>query len=350
MHRPPCAWRLSLTTHTWTWSSWTAHRSAIENRTPTLNATRSRSSGCSRWGRRRWRRCAVDRTGAGLRHDDPPRRRSRRSDGRGSFCSCRDMRKFFFWRWRRGRAGARRCSRNRNGCHWSSGNTGRRRGWRLRGCGRRRHHWTPLNRSTGRRRGRSRRNRGLDHHGPHRRPGGNRRGLGDGSCCHHTGTRRGHHHVGRLARQRNNLPWRRPGLHRSCGRSWNCTLAPCRCSRLGRDGSNGAHTGRTSGCRSTCCRDRRARRSRLRGRFALLLLENRLRDVPDVMHLGPVDFRLDLRLMTSCAAPATRPGDIGAHTLGFVRFDRTRMRLLLGNSDRRERVQNFSALYFQLTR
>jgi hypothetical protein len=68
------------------------------------------------------------------------------------------------------------------------------------------------------------------------------------------------------------------------------------------------------------------------------------------MHLRPVDFRLDLRFVAARGAAAARFCDVSAHTLRLIRFDRTRMRLLLGNSNRRERVKNLSALDFQLTR
>jgi hypothetical protein len=68
------------------------------------------------------------------------------------------------------------------------------------------------------------------------------------------------------------------------------------------------------------------------------------------MHLRPVDFRFDLGFMASRGTAAARLGEVSAHTLGLIRLDRTRMRLLLGDSNRCERVQNFSAFDFKLAR
>jgi len=68
------------------------------------------------------------------------------------------------------------------------------------------------------------------------------------------------------------------------------------------------------------------------------------------MDLRPVDFRLDLGFVPGCGAVAASLREVSAHALRLIRLDRTRMRLLLGNSNRRERIQNFPALHFQLAR
>jgi hypothetical protein len=88
-------------------------------------------------------------------------------------------------------------------------------------------------------------------------------------------------------------------------------------------------------------------------RLLLLLLEDRFGDVANAVDLRPVDLRLGFGLMPRrcrAAAPTPRLQDVGAHTLGFIRLDRARMRLLLGNPDCCESIQNFLALDFQLSR
>jgi hypothetical protein len=84
----------------------------------------------------------------------------------------------------------------------------------------------------------------------------------------------------------------------------------------------------------------------------LLLFQNRFGDVADAVHLRPVDLRLRLGLVPrgSRRAAPTPLMDVGAHTLGFIRLNRARMRLLFGNPYCRESVQNFFALNFQLSR
>jgi hypothetical protein len=86
--------------------------------------------------------------------------------------------------------------------------------------------------------------------------------------------------------------------------------------------------------------------------FLLLLFENRLGDVADAVDLRPVDLWLDLGLMPRAGRTraSTPLEDVGAHTLGFIRLDRARMRLLLGYANRCESVQYFPALNFQLSR
>jgi hypothetical protein len=88
-------------------------------------------------------------------------------------------------------------------------------------------------------------------------------------------------------------------------------------------------------------------------RLLLLLFQNRFGDIANAVDLRPVDLRPGFGLMPRrcrAAAPTPRLQDVCAHTLGFIRLDRARMRLLLGNSDCRERVQDFLAFDFQLTR
>jgi hypothetical protein len=87
-------------------------------------------------------------------------------------------------------------------------------------------------------------------------------------------------------------------------------------------------------------------------RFLLFALENRSRCVARLRHPRPVDLRLRHSLMArrGRVVPAPALQDVRAHTLGFIRLDRARMRLLLGNSDCRECVQDFLTFDFQLTR
>jgi hypothetical protein len=89
----------------------------------------------------------------------------------------------------------------------------------------------------------------------------------------------------------------------------------------------------------------------MRSSFSLLVLEDSPRHITNVMHLGPVNLRLDLGLMPgrrARCAPALQ--NVRAHTLGFIRLDGTRVRLFLGNANFHESVQNRLALDFQLSR
>lgn len=86
-------------------------------------------------------------------------------------------------------------------------------------------------------------------------------------------------------------------------------------------------------------------------RFPLLVLQNRSGHITDVMHLRPVDLRLDLGLVPRRRArPAPALQNVGAHTLGFIRLDRARVRLLFRYADFHESIQNCFALDFQLPR
>jgi hypothetical protein len=84
----------------------------------------------------------------------------------------------------------------------------------------------------------------------------------------------------------------------------------------------------------------------------LLLLKNRFGNIADAVHLRPVDLRLRFGLVprSSRTAASTSLQDVCAHTLGFIRLYRARMRLLFRNTYSRESVQNFFALNFQLSR
>jgi hypothetical protein len=69
------------------------------------------------------------------------------------------------------------------------------------------------------------------------------------------------------------------------------------------------------------------------------------------MDLRPVNLRLGFGLVPHRRAASTPTlQDVRAHTLGFVRLDRARVGLLLGNTDCRESIQNGPALHFQLSR
>jgi hypothetical protein len=49
-----------------------------------------------------------------------------------------------------------------------------------------------------------------------------------------------------------------------------------------------------------------------------------------------------------CGWPAGRVPEMSAHSIGFVRFKRTGMRLCLGHADFRKNIQNRARLHFQL--
>jgi len=86
-------------------------------------------------------------------------------------------------------------------------------------------------------------------------------------------------------------------------------------------------------------------------RFLLLLFENRPGYVANTVDLRPVDLRPGLGFMPWPTGRRSAPLQyVGAHTLGFVHLDGTRVRLLLRDSYRRESIQNLLALHFQLTR
>ena len=344
MHRPAAARRLPWGAHRRTGATRSACGTAIENGPATLNSTGS----CR--GSRSWRRRAVDRTRSRLGHDDPSRGRSSRPDGGRSFRGrCRCCLRNFFFRSRRGGTGAHRGGRSRGDRSWRSGRHGHCRNRSFGRNRRRRQNRTPVRRNTRRSCG-SRRCRGLCHHRTHRGPGGNRRGLRRGSSHHAGPLRRRNHHVGRLAGLGNNLSRRRLCLCGSRRRGRSHGGRRRRSRRPDHRRSSRGHARRTRRRRGCRCRRRGPRRSRLRRGFALLLLEDRPGHVADVMDLRPVDFRLDLGFVPGCGAVAASLREVSAHALRLIRLDRTRMRLLLGNSNRRERIQNFPALHFQLAR
>lgn len=146
----------------------------------------------------------------------------------------------------------------------------------------------------------------------------------------------------------------------------------CFCSRRhtrggrSRDSRGGCSTGdrRFGRCRGGRCRYRSSHGPGDRGRrgcrprcgralhLLLLFFQNGFGHIADTVNPGPVDLRLDFGVMPSRrAAAGTAPfEDVRAHTFGFIRLNRARMRFLFRDTDCHESVQNFFALDFQLSR
>jgi len=84
--------------------------------------------------------------------------------------------------------------------------------------------------------------------------------------------------------------------------------------------------------------------------FLLLPLENLAGDIAGLVGLRPIDLRFDIGFVPSRRAGTACLMDVGAHTLGFIRLNRARVRFLLRDSNSRESIQDFFALDFQLSR
>jgi len=177
------------------------------------------------------------------------------------------------------------------------------------------------------------RGRGSNHHGrtpdhrPHGRLARNRRRR---RCRSHN------LHV--LPRLRHNPPWRwshRDRDHRST-RLQRRLL--CRCSL-------GHHCRR---CRCGYCR------WSARWCAARLLLPH-LRSfdngprVPELRDVRKVNCRLGLHCRLARGAAAALPAEIGTYLFGLIGLDRTGVRLRLRDANRRQSIQNGSALDFQLS-
>jgi hypothetical protein len=293
MHRAALAWTQC---GTGSGSCWTR---TLENRLSWNRASRRRTA--SRRAIRNWlswlnRRGLVNRTGPRLRNNHA---RSRHlGTRRGGRRSCRGR---TLWRSRR------RCTqggRSRNidrwrGCNWTGRRWPRRharsgRGWRLR-----RHN-----------RGRGRRNRGYG--------GRNRSGRSNGCGSHNSG--------------RN---WRGGWGRRSC---W---LGSYR-SSCGRFGLLHRRGGRSR------------RRSRCRRSSGLLFIKNGLQHVSRLGDMRQVNLGLDfvrasMRSTTRLrrAVPVPRAFEVRTNFFRFVLFERTGMRLLLGDTNFGQYIENGFAFDFQ---
>jgi hypothetical protein len=87
------------------------------------------------------------------------------------------------------------------------------------------------------------------------------------------------------------------------------------------------------------------------GRSFVLTLLNSLKHVAWLRNPGPVNLLFRL-VVCSLRRPGTVPAagtlEVLAHPLGFVFFERTGVRLLLGHADSGQGVKDRPALYFQL--
>jgi hypothetical protein len=98
-------------------------------------------------------------------------------------------------------------------------------------------------------------------------------------------------------------------------------------------------------------RGRGTRWRNIASRFLLALFEDRPGDVARLVHLRPVDLRLNFGLMAaSRRRNAAAPEDMRADALRLMLFNRAGVRLLFSHADCRQSIQNFFALDFQLTR
>jgi hypothetical protein len=332
-----------------------ACRPAVENRSAPLDPPRI--GGCGGDGR-----SAVDRARPRLRHNHTAgcRRRCGRS---GSRRFRRTLSRWSFCRHRRGSGCRNDFSRRRllgsrkRGRHNRFG----------RGSGRGRSNGPAIRCGRSWRRSASR-DRRAGHNGASRWFGGNSAGLRSGSYyrrCWALRGRRSDHHRRRLPRLRNDPAW--------CWCRWCRGRRRCRNRRSGRGRLGCRHRGRRWPlCRRRGYRNlwrygrgwswpagwRVRRRHRRRSRWPcrhtvqLLLapLQNRLRHIPDMMHLRPIDLWLYLGFMPRTAGQASPSQDVGAHKLGFVLLNRARVRLFLGHANFGQSIQNSFALDFQFPR
>jgi hypothetical protein len=82
----------------------------------------------------------------------------------------------------------------------------------------------------------------------------------------------------------------------------------------------------------------------------LAALQNGPGDIAGLRHTRPVDLRL-VRLVAGGRTPCPTPfQNVGAHTLGLIRFDGAGVRLLLGHANFDQSIENCFALDLQFTR
>ena len=154
------------------------------------------------------------------------------------------------------------------------------------------------------------------------------------------GRRRSSHDVGSLTGLGHDLPWALwSNWLRGCARGSGCYVRQIRlrrgrsgCVRRGRN-----HHGWTSG----------HRRRGLCRCLGLLAFEDCLQGIAGLGDLGQVELRPVVGRWPRRTYAARSAGEVTADLLRLVDFDRAGVRLLFGDANRRERVQNGLALYFQ---
>ena len=154
---------------------------------------------------------------------------------------------------------------------------------------------------------------------------------------------------GRSRRRRRGERWAlaEHRLDHSLGRSFRSSDGGCGGNRLLSNRS-----GWCSGFRRGCGRCSDRLRSGWRCGCFSLLLEQQAGDISRFGDVREIDLGLDLRFARARAAVASRAcctlsGEVLAHTLGLVRLDRARVRLLFRYSDKGKDVENRFALDFQ---
>lgn len=187
----------------------------------------------------------------------------------------------------------------------------------------------------------------LDDHRLRRRCRGNRRGrshdwrFGDYRPGDRTARDSGRHNIVRRcrARNRNDTPWRR-------GRRWRCRHGRCNVCGSDRRSWRG---------RRLCChrgtihrgghRNRRPGRGRHPGRIlSLLALQDGLQRISRLGDMRQIELGLGLGSGRTRRSTARPTAEVAAHLLSFILFDGAGMRLLLGDANRRQSIQNGSAL------
>jgi hypothetical protein len=83
--------------------------------------------------------------------------------------------------------------------------------------------------------------------------------------------------------------------------------------------------------------------------FGLLARQNRLQCIAGLGDVSQIEDRLRLHRRLARRAAAIPAAEVIAHLCGLVGLNRTGMRLCLGDANRRQSVQNGSALHFQLS-
>jgi hypothetical protein len=88
------------------------------------------------------------------------------------------------------------------------------------------------------------------------------------------------------------------------------------------------------------------RRRRFGGNFRLLALQNRLQRIAWLGDMRQIEPGLGFDSRGPRCRSASSTVEVPAHLLGFIFFDGARVRLLLGDANRRQSIQNGSALDF----
>jgi hypothetical protein len=99
--------------------------------------------------------------------------------------------------------------------------------------------------------------------------------------------------------------------------------------------------------RRGCHRYRWARRRSHPGSIlGLLALEDGLQRIARLGHMRQIKLGLGLHRRHARRGTARSAAEVATHLLGFILFDGARMRLLLGDANRRQSIQNGFALDF----